>query len=297
MSGGRVTQSMMSATLIRNLNTNLNRMDHLQNQLATGKRINKPSDDPVGISFAMRYRSELAANDQYQSNVDSAISWLENTDTTLGQAGDVLQRVRDLTVQAANGTNPKAALESIEKEVFQLKTQLIDIGNTNFNGKYIFNGQKTDVIPYDSNTITDTDSGTIKFELGVGVKIGVNASGNKVFGSASEEDNAFRIFDELIGALKSSDFDTISSSLNKIDTRLEAVLRERSETGAKINRLELAGARLKDISLNLQTLQTKTEDVDMAEAITNLKASENVYQASLSVGAKLIKPSLIDYLR
>src|SRR5690554_3639497 len=107
---GRVTQSMMNSQLLRNLNLNTNRMNVMQDQIATGKRINKPSDDPVGISYAMRYRSELASNEQYQGNVDSAISWLENTDTTLGQVGDALHRLRELTVKAANGTNPEDAL-------------------------------------------------------------------------------------------------------------------------------------------------------------------------------------------
>ncbi len=112
-------------------------MDNQQNQLATGRKINKPSDDPVGISYTMRYRSELSANDQYQRNVDSAISWLGNTDPTLGQAGDVLQRLRELAVQADNGSNPAAALEAISNEVGQLRDQLINISNTNFNWKYV----------------------------------------------------------------------------------------------------------------------------------------------------------------
>lgn len=150
---GRVTQSMMNTQLIRNLNLNMSRMDNLQNQLSTGRRINKPSDDPVGISYSMRYRSELAANDQYQKNVDSAISWLENTDKTLGQVGDVMHRMRELAVKAANGTNPQMALDAIKEEIGQLQSQLVDIGNTDFNGKFIFNGQMTNVAPYGKSVV------------------------------------------------------------------------------------------------------------------------------------------------
>src|SRR5690349_15263638 len=148
MMSGRVTQSMMNTQLLRNLNHNLRNMNKLQNQLATGRTINRPSDDPVGLSFAMRYRSELSANDQYQENVDSAVSWLEYTDDTMDQANSVLQRVRELAVEGANGSNPQAALDAIKSEVEELYGQLVYIGNSNFNGKHVFNGQLTDVEPY-----------------------------------------------------------------------------------------------------------------------------------------------------
>lgn len=294
---GRITQSMMSTQLLRNLNHNMNSMNDLQNQLSTGRRINKPSDDPVGISFSMRYRSELAANDQYQNNVDTAASWLENTDTTLDQATNVLHRARELAVQGANSTNPEMAMDGIKAEVLQLRDQLVDIGNTKFKGKYVFNGQMTDVPPYESAAIADTDSGILRFEIGLGVKMAVNVTGNQVFGEATADDNAFKVLDELAAALNNNDNSEVSSLIGKIDSRMDAMIKERADAGAKANRLTFAGERLKDININLQSLQAKTEDADMAEVMTNLKMSENVYQASLSVGAKLIRPSLIDFLR
>ena len=94
----RVTQNMLNTQFMRNLNTNLTRVQKLQDQLSSGRKINKPSDDPVGISFALRYRSELERNEQYQRNVDSALSWLSYSDKILGQAGDIIQRARELAV-------------------------------------------------------------------------------------------------------------------------------------------------------------------------------------------------------
>ncbi len=96
----RVTQGMISSQLLRNVSTNLGRLSHLENQLSTARKINAPSDDPVGITFSLRYRSELSATDQFQRNVDAGASTLDFTDTMLGQAGDVLQRVRELAVKA-----------------------------------------------------------------------------------------------------------------------------------------------------------------------------------------------------
>lgn len=172
----RVTQGMMSTQFLRNLNNNLKGMDNMQNQLATGRRLNKPSDDPVGISFSMRYRSELSANEQFQSNTNSATSWMSFTDTVMSQAGEVVQKLREMAVKASNGTNPQAALDTMKAESSQLYEQMVDIGNSQFNGKYVFNGELTNLKPYTlENAVTEqADTGMIDFEIGAGVKIAVN---------------------------------------------------------------------------------------------------------------------------
>lgn len=145
----RVTSNMMNSQLLLNLNRNARTMNDTQLQLSSGRKINKPSDDPVGITYSLRYRAELSSNEQYTKNVDSALSWLDYNDTVLGQAGDVVQKIRELSVQAATGTNPQSALDSINEEVMQLKEQLVDIANSTLNGKYIFNGEQYSTKPYD----------------------------------------------------------------------------------------------------------------------------------------------------
>lgn len=268
------------------------------NQLATGMKINKPSDDPVGITYSLRYRSELAANKQYQKNIDSTISYIDFTDTVLNQAGEVMHRANSLAVRASNGTNPPAAMEAIAIELRELKQQLVDIGNSRLNGKYIFNGQLTDIPPYtEATAATDvTDPHSIYFEIGAGIKIPTNITGSEVFGPA-DGDNAFAILDDLIVLVESNDHAEVSNTLGRIEQRQEIFLGARSEIGAKRNRTELVEGRLKDIGINIEALQSKTEDVDAAELITNLTISESVYQASLSAGARIIKPSLLDFLR
>nr|WP_281282537.1 flagellar hook-associated protein FlgL [Paenibacillus piri] len=296
----RVTQGMLNIQLLRNLNNNLTRMDNLQNQLATGKRINKPSDDPVGISFSLRYRSELALNDQHQRNVDGAISFLDYTDTMLDQAGSVIQRARELAVAGATGTNSEESMNAIKIEINQLNEQLLGIANSRFNGKYVFNGQKTDLKPFEdvsSAGITETDTKDIEFEIGVGVRLPINKTASEVFGAPGGEDNIFNILNELSNSLQNQDTKGVGNAIELIDSRMNKLLAARSDVGAKTNRIQLAEDRLKDIDINLQSLQSKTEDADMSQVITNLKMDENVYQASLSAGAQLIRPSLADFLR
>ncbi|WJM07862.1 flagellar hook-associated protein FlgL [Paenibacillus sp. PK1-4R] len=305
----RITNNMLSSQLILNLNRNAQQMNSTQTQLATGRKINKPSDDPVGITYSLRYRAELSSNEQYQKNVDSAVSWLDFNDTVMDQAGSVVQRLRELTVQAATGTNPQSALDSINEEVKQLKAQLVDISNSTLNGKYVFNGETYDVKPYDFPTSADgsfdttnaasvvTDSGKINFIVGESIQLPINVTGNEVFGDSTEADNLFVIFNTISQALASGDQKEVSNQLANIDTRTNKILGIRAEIGAKTNRVELMQGRLSDLEVNLTDLQAKVEDADYAELSIKSKIQENIYNASLSAGAKIISQSLVDFLR
>ncbi len=300
---------MLSSQLILNLNRNAQQMNSTQTQLATGRKINKPSDDPVGITYSLRYRAELSSNEQYQKNVDSAVSWLDFNDTVMDQAGSVVQRLRELTVQAATGTNPQSALDSINEEVKQLKAQLVDISNSTLNGKYVFNGETYDVKPYDFPVSADgsfdttnaasvvTDTGKINFIVGESIQLPINVTGNEVFGDSTEADNLFVIFNTISQALASGDQKEVSNQLANIDTRTNKILAIRAEIGAKTNRVELMQGRLSDLEVNLTDLQAKVEDADYAELSIKSKIQENIYNASLSAGAKIISQSLVDFLR
>jgi flagellar hook-associated protein 3 len=305
---GRVTQGTITAQLLRNISSNLSQSAGLQEKLATGRNINRPSDDPVGITYALRYRSDLAVNDRYQSNVDSATSWLDFNDTMLSQVGDVIKRAKELAVQGSSGTNPQVALDNIANEMEQLKKQIVDISNSQFKGKYIFNGQFTDQMPYDpsqnpSNVVTD--NGSVNYIVNTGVQLDVNLIGSEVFGyppagvtaPKNEDDNLFHVLDQMITALRSGDHEGVNGQIQHLETRYNKVLTQQAEVGARVNRIELIEDRLKDLNVNLQTLQSKTEDADMEELIIKAKVNESVYQASLSVGSKVIQPTLVDFLR
>lgn len=305
---GRVTQGTITSQLLRNINTNLSTMQGIQEQMSTGRTINRPSDDPVGITYSLRYRSDLSVNEQYQSNVDASSSWLDFNDTMLTQVGDVMKRMKELGVQGSTGTNPQVALDNIASEISQLKDQLLDISNSQFKGKYIFNGQFTDTPPYnpsvDPKTVM-TDSGDINYIINSGIQLTVNLKGNDVFGypptgvpaPKNEDDNIFNIADQMITNLKSGNYNGVKDQLAQLETRMDKVLTQQAEVGARVNRVELVDQRLKDLNFNLETLQSKTEDADMEDLIIKAKVNENVYQASLSVGAKIVMPTLVDFLK
>ncbi len=301
----RITNNMLINNMLSNLNTNLNRMNKYQNQLATGKKISLPSDDPIVASRALKLRTDVAEIEQYQRNVDDATSWMEITETTLGQMGDVMHRVRELTVQGANGTSTPDDLNKIKQEMDQLKIQMTHLANTSYAGRYIFSGYKTDKPLMDENGVFQIDianSEQIKYEIGIGDDININVTGSDLFNNgtdaaAADTSSLIGTFDALIAALSAGDHSAVGDTLSQIDADMNNILRVRSGVGARMNRLELTANRLEDDFINFTKLMSKNEDVDMAEAIMNLQNEENVYRASLSAGAKVIQPSLVDFLR
>lgn len=295
----RVTNNMLVMNFMNDYNNNLERLQKDQNMLSTGKKISKPSDDPVAVANTLKIKTEMARNDAYTKNTDDAKSWLSLTDTALGQIGDLLQSARDLAVQGSNGTLTQSDMQSIAAQVDQIKQQLIQVGNTQYNGRYIFAGYKTDTKPFsDSSNGYAGDDGVIQFEVGAGGnRIQVNVTGDKVFDVTSGTSKLLNVMDNLSNALKSGDNQAVSNIIGDIDNELQNVLAIRADAGAKANRIDLTANRLSDDNYNFTALLSKNQDADIAQVITNLKMDENVYRASLASGAMIIQPSLVDFLR
>lgn len=300
----RITNNMLINNMMLSYSTNLQNTQKYQSQLATGKKISMPSDDPIVASKALKLRTDVAEIAQYRRNTDDAISWMDITEATMGQINEVVQRMRELTVQGSNGTNTPDDLEKISAEAKELRKQLIHLANTTYAGRYIFSGYKTDkpLLDDNGNFMFDiTNAEEIKFEIGIGDDVNVNVPGSDLFndgagGIAGTKSAFVDTFDRIIAALDSSDHDGLSNLLADLDSDMGNLLRVRAGLGARMNRVELTSNRLDDDNVNFTKLMSLNEDVDIAQAIMNLQNEMNVYQASLSTGAKVIQKSLVDYL-
>lgn len=293
----RVTQNILNQNLLFNLQRTNKTMDRLQEQVSSGKTINKPSDNPVTAVRSMFYRSSLNEIDQYKRNADDGISWMTTTDESLDEVTSVLQRVRELTVQGANGTNSETDRYAISEEINQLKEHLGEISNSQIAGKYIFAGSDVKTPPYNSGTNEFSNTNTEKLELVVGQNntVQINVHGTDVFNNDGAG-GIFKVLSDIVTDFRSAN-PSSSDHLTQLDSQLDNVLKERSELGARMNRMELSISRLEGLEVSTTRLLSGEEDVDMAEVITNLKTQENVQRAALSVGARIIQPSLVDFLR
>ncbi|TZE83142.1 flagellar hook-associated protein FlgL [Calorimonas adulescens] len=307
----RVTNNMMINNFLINLNKNTERMDRFQRILASGKLIQYPSDDPVGTVTVMKLKKDVSSIDQYQKNVDDANSWLELTDTSLSNITDILNRIRELAVQGSNGTNSPSDTQAIASELVQLKEQLVNIGNTRYSDRFIFGGMNTTSEVYTLNSsnpnggvdYNGSDNGTItgdpwkiEFNVGANDRIPINITGKQIFGDTTTPDNIFKLIDDIVTKLNAGDTNAVSSYIEDIDNYINNILSIRADIGARMNRVELTKNRLSDDQTNFTNLLSKAEDADIAKVIMDLTNAENVYTASLNVGARIIQPSLVDFL-
>jgi flagellar hook-associated protein 3 FlgL len=295
----RVTQGMLNQQMVTDLENNYSQISQLQNEVSTGKRINTPADDPVGAGLVMQYNSQLAYYNQYSNNAQAAQQWLSYTDSTMTQGQSVLQNARDLAVQAANGSETQADRSDIEQQVNQLYQQLVTIGNTQYNGQYIFGGNNTGSAPYPTSDAEGqtTDTGSVLYDVGSGTHIAVNTTGNDYFGAANASDNAFGLLTQLSTDLKGNDSSAISGLLNQFDSRLNTMAAAQADVGARTNRVTMVQNSLQSMTNNITTQLSNTEDANMGQVITSLTTAQTVQQASLSVASQVLVPTLADFLK
>ncbi|MFC7393841.1 flagellar hook-associated protein FlgL [Scopulibacillus cellulosilyticus] len=310
----RVTQGMMSQNILRQLGKSYEKIAQYQQQLASGKKITRPSQDPVVAVMGISYRGDVNHVEQFKRNLSEAHKWLDTSDGNLDQVNQVLQRVRELTVEASNDTYNAEQRKAVNDEIDQLKQQLTTIGNQQVGGKYIFNGQRTDQKPLNLNekgeavgdpptyiskvdvTFKGADPSTNHFSVEVndGINVDINVDPNSVFNQG--------LFDDLDALQKklldpSSSSQDISSFLGKIDQHLDEVGSARSELGAKMNRIDMLDNRLDQQQEIAEKVMSNNEDADFEKVIINLTQQESVYRAALSVGGQIMQPSLVDFIK
>ena len=298
----RVTQSMLSNNMIRNLSNSYGKMSKLQEQIQSGSKINRPSDDPVTAVKGMGYRRDLAKVEQYQRNMITANSWLDTTDESLNQVGEQMKRVRELVIQAANDTNTPEDREKMKMEIDQIRQQLQDVANTKVADSYIFSGTKTGQPLFPAAIPSVVNEERVEIEIYDGIKLPVNTPGETLFKDIDDmmdkiskllgdpNTTGKEIGDKLGGVTDQSKGDDITAIHNKI-------LAAQADIGARQNRVEMMEDRLSLREVSVTKQLSENEDVDYSKAITELVTNESIHQAALSVGAKIIQQTLVDFIR
>lgn len=306
----RVTQSMLSNNMLRNLNTSYAKMSKLQEQIESGTILNRASDDPVAAVKGMDYRIDLDKNNQYQRNLGEANSWLDSSDDALGQVGEALIRVKELVVQASNGTNTSDDRQKIETEISQLREQIRDLGNSKVGDNYIFSGTQTNSPLYingeegQNTALTESGKGgTFKINVydGISLQVNTNASGifdkmDSFMGKLSDLLKSDVSGIEIGEALGTDISNNGNATIPGLDQVSSEALTLRAQIGAKQNRVELMQNRLELQNLNVTKQMSENEDTDYSKAITELTTAESIHQSSLSVGAKIIQQTLVDFM-
>ncbi|MGB9885467.1 MAG: flagellar hook-associated protein FlgL [Moorellales bacterium] len=301
----RVTNRMLVTTVQHNLEKNLSRLMKLQDQMSSGKLVSRPSDNPMALSRIMSLRTGLAEQEQHTRNMEDAIGFLDASESALAKFTDTLQRVRELTIYGASGTLSDSDRQALAAEVDQLIDELVQTGNTAYAGQFLFGGQKTTTKPLERQgdaVVYQGNQSPLLWEVSPDVTMEIGVAGSEVFDvfdadDGTQQSKLFTTIFEIKQALEDGDTQKLGGALlGEVDQHIDHLLQVRAIYGAKSNRLSLAVDRNFDSKIKMTELLSRLEDVDLAKISMEYSISQYVYQASLATGAKVVQPSLVDYL-
>ncbi len=289
----RVTQLSMANTATANLQQMLSDLSHIQNEVSSDKRILVPSDDPVGTVTALQTRSAIGLNTQITANINDATGWLSTADNTLNSIVTQLTQARTLAVQAQDGALDQSGLDAIASQLDGIRSTVLGLANTQYNGRSIFAGTASGPAYDASGTYVGT-SAAVERTVAPGVRLQVNVNGDTAFGSAGND--IFSAIANLSTAVSSGSSTAIDAALSALDTSTKSVSTSLSDIGSRETRLNALKSQNTSDALTLQQNLSNVEEPDLTQAVMNLQMQQNAYQAALAVTARVIQPSLVNFL-
>ena len=305
----RITQRTVSNTMLGGLQTNLGKLQKIQEQLSTGKQVSRPSDSPVKTVEALQFRSTIRRTEQYVRNAEDGLARLGTADAALTTGLDLTRRARELTLQGMNDTNSAEGRAALAAEITALRDGLLGVANTRYLDRPLFAGNSVQADAYDAATGTykgevaspgDPTVGQVRRSIGPGTEVAVNALGPDVFGQDGQDDQLFRVLTELAGALRDGGptmHARLDGGLVNLDKAVDRMVSTLGSIGARFNRLETVKATSESDLVNLANSLAEVEDIDLPKTIVELQMQETAYQAALGATARAIQPSLLDFLR
>lgn len=292
----RITNNLLQREAIAGFQHNLREMHRAYKQASSGLRFERPSEDPVATGATMRTDGRLRALEQYRRNIGLARSRLSAEEDVLDQVTDLLTRAKTLAVANAGDTANAQTREAARLEVEQLMATAVQLGNTTFQGSYLFGGQHADTPPFAADGTFDVDRpplGERPVETSSGQLIATTHDGQTIF----VDSQVFAALQELSAALAANDGAAIRSSITTLDAAFSATQNLLGEVGARVNALEVAETNVEAWSLHLQTFRSDLTEIELDEAIARLVNRQTAYEAALLANSRILQTSLTDYLR
>ena len=323
----RITNSSMIRSHMYDTQNNLTNMSKINQQISTGKVINTVSDDPYKAIRIMNMNNEIKYTEKYNSNIDETVGWMNTTDGALESTGNLLNEIKETILKVGNGTYSQNEMKSLNADINEKIKQLADTLNSTYGGKYLFGGSSVDDAPI---TVIENPDGTVKLEfskdkngqtipntddlkadISSGINIDYNISVGEILNIKDGNGNTVNLLDEinnlstLMNNIANGDEQTaakaketlLNDTKGKIDTLFDHVVNERTSLGVRVSTAEKIKELNDEDILNIQDVLSKTQDTDVVEKFIELKSAEMIYQASIQVGAKLIQPTILDYIR
>lgn len=295
----RVTNSMMMRSTLRDLSYGLRAMQHTQARLSSGRQLIRASDDPTAAAVAMDLRVQVNRGQQRDRSLLDAQGWLDTADATLSNSLDRLVRAKEITVRASStgGLSDPMARQGMATEIDAIREDLMALANTRYGDRSLFNGTATGAA-YDAAGVYQGNDASVIRDVAPQTNLKVNITGPEIFGTAGGSvGTMFDVLDRLSAAIRSGDEAAIATEHTNLMAATERMSSATVDVGSRAARVLDLKDRADDESLRLISQLSEVEDVDVVEALVKSKAQETAYQAALQVTAKILPPSLLDYLR
>ena len=290
----------MTDSLVRYLTTQNEALYERQTIIASQKRINKPSDDPIGTGKILDYRQTLASIEQYQTNIQGAKTRLEVTESNLDLVDDLLQLAEGIAETETDEST--ASRQQAAEEVKAIYDQVLDLANLELDGNYLFSGYKTLTAPFsrdDSFTVTYWgDDGDARFIVAQNTEIAIEADGQPLFhNTAGGGISVFDAMRDLIVGLENDDTAAISAQGDMIDKARNQINNIRASNAPIVYQLETTENYWQNYQNKIKDLLGREEEADITQAVVELQSIELAYESTLATTARILQPGLLDFLK
>jgi flagellar hook-associated protein 3 FlgL len=302
---GRITGSMLTNSTLNDINSALAALQRSSAELSSGRTILEPSDNPYGASRAIDLQSQLDGLNSYASSVKDGVAWTQTAEGAMANIGTVVQRVRELLLQAANGTNNPSDLKNVATEVGQLTEAVKQDANIQYAGQYVFSGTKTTTAPYTQGAGDEYQGNTtlLARSIGPGSSVNVSTDLSSVLGSGKASGDG-----KLLDVLR-----TIQQHLNEgtpesraaltgadmagLDASMEGLSQLQSQAGSATDQLKMAASRIEALQGSIEKGLTSTIGADIAKTTIEYSNQQAAYQAALHAGSRIVQESLLNFLK
>jgi flagellar hook-associated protein 3 FlgL len=266
-------------------------LSEVEHQIATGKRLNRMSQEPWSIAQLHQLREKIDVQENYQKASKMAMGLLSQGETALSMIMNAVNRTREISVQASNDVLGVEDLDAIMAEVSNIKERVLALANSDFNGRYIFSGTAYDTPPYDSNYVYQGTTDTVDIAVADNSSVEVNFDGSDVFQGSTD---IFAAFDALINGLQNDDDTLIQSAIDQFDDVFDHINKTRTQMGTEMNIAMDMDEIAETLEANLRQRLSDVEDADMPEALTRFSQLQTQYQINLQLTAKMRTMSLFE---
>jgi len=302
---GRITNQMSAQMTLSGIETALDRLDTTQQELSTGKQINQPSDNPSGTALTLQLNTELSNLGSYSSQVTDGTGWSQASTAAMSDITNAVQRIQELTVEAANGTQTTADMQASAQEVNQLIDEIKQDANTQYNGQYVFSGSATSTQPYQSgsNDAYAGNTATVSRTIGPNTTLTVNANlqsvlgtGQTVSGQPAGDGLLLNTLRNISDAMQSGDSSAVNADMSQLTTNFNSLTGLSANVGAVQDRLQMASSRIETMQNSDTQVLSNTQDADMASTEISYSTQQAALTAALQAGASIVQQSLMNFL-